>query len=82
MRADRSCRISICGEPSKSLQSTVRLARPVLKHDISEADWPEPSHGVSNWQRGIRVHAGQEVKGGVRFLTSNCNTASQSRAEV
>jgi hypothetical protein len=49
MRADRSCRISICGELSKSLQIPRRLALPVLEDDIGERntmDWPEPSHVV------------------------------------
>ena len=66
---------------TKSLQIPVRLAPPVLKHNISEADWPEPSHVVADRQQRIRVDAGRQAESGLRFRLELQVQRRQSRAE-
>jgi hypothetical protein len=56
---------------TKSPQVPVRLALSVFVDDIGQrntANWPEPAPGIADRQEGIRVHAGRQLKIGLRFF--------------
>ena len=69
MRADRSCRISICGEPSEiaTERSKTGPTGPETRHQRGGLARTVP-WGIQLAAR-LTVHAGQEAKRGVRFPT-------------